>query len=292
MRFAGHQTFHLRESWLSKGILQLNENPQLFSEEEAPEKLGVGKNMVDSMSYWLRACQLIEKDQNQYVLTNAGRLVCKNDPFFELDGTLHVIHYLLATNIELATTWYWFFNKFSVTEFDFESLELYLKTYVDNNHTRKVNATSLSKDVHCLVRMYSKPNYSVRSNPETENPSPFVKFDILKAIGQKFVKSSFKTSEIDSLVFVYLLSRFCDEKLGDTKAIDFHEIATGDSSPSVVFGLAEDQTIEIIERIVKDTGDKYLQYSRTGGYFVVTLNRENCSKALTQYYKQNKKYLG
>ena len=57
--FGRHETFGLRYSWLSKGFQTLMKRPDLFDSEDAIVELGVGKNMVASIRYWLRACQLI-----------------------------------------------------------------------------------------------------------------------------------------------------------------------------------------------------------------------------------------
>lgn len=63
LKFSGHDTFHCRQQWLLKGIeLIENKNLKGFSNlEEAILNLGVGKNMVQSIQYWLRAFGLLQK---------------------------------------------------------------------------------------------------------------------------------------------------------------------------------------------------------------------------------------
>ena len=60
-RISGHEKFALREGWISKGILAIENNPRIFLQSDAPETLGVGSNMVKSMRYWLKAFDLIEE---------------------------------------------------------------------------------------------------------------------------------------------------------------------------------------------------------------------------------------
>ena len=73
--------------------------------------------MVDSIRYWLKATRLINPDKEKgIILTDTAQTILKKDPYFEWDGTLFLIHYLLATNKESATTWYWFFNHFSARD--------------------------------------------------------------------------------------------------------------------------------------------------------------------------------
>ena len=61
-KFSGHESFHCRSFWLKKGY-EFVQNGNSFSEEAGIE-LGVGKNMVDSLRYWLRAFGIINK-QNE-----------------------------------------------------------------------------------------------------------------------------------------------------------------------------------------------------------------------------------
>ena len=66
MRFSGHDTFHCKEQWLLKGI-QLIDNHQdnsIFKSDSAIYKLGVGKNMVRSIHYWLKSFALIDDEDN------------------------------------------------------------------------------------------------------------------------------------------------------------------------------------------------------------------------------------
>ena len=47
--FARHETFHPRFGWLKKGFDAAQKNPGIFLQEDAPVRLGVGKNMVNSI---------------------------------------------------------------------------------------------------------------------------------------------------------------------------------------------------------------------------------------------------
>ena len=59
--FGRHETFHLRFAWLSKGFAAFQKNSELFEDlDAATVTLGVGKNMVQAIRYWMRATQLID----------------------------------------------------------------------------------------------------------------------------------------------------------------------------------------------------------------------------------------
>lgn len=46
MYFGAHESFHIREGWLRKGLTGIERNPALFSDPYAGDVLGVGHNMV------------------------------------------------------------------------------------------------------------------------------------------------------------------------------------------------------------------------------------------------------
>lgn len=285
MKFGAHQTFHLREGWLLKGLKAIQEDPKIFSSEAATTTLGVGKNMVDSIEYWLKATKLINKNSEGAELTGLAQLIAENDPYLELDGTLILCHYLLSSNSEEATTWYWFFNKFAANEFEAGSLNIYLQSFVQSSTDKKINPNTLDKDVNCLLRTYMEPTYGDKENPETLNPSPFTKFGLISKIDSKLRRNKIQLSEVHPLVFVYLTYLFWKEELGAPKTMQLEEIFSKDKSPGLILGLSTDDTISMIETVEKEYGDKYLSFSRTGGYLIVTMNERNAKNAMTEFYK-------
>ena len=59
--FSGHESFPCKTLWLKKGydfVLENNDWNNLYS----VVKLGVGKNMVASIRYWMRSFGLINND--------------------------------------------------------------------------------------------------------------------------------------------------------------------------------------------------------------------------------------
>lgn len=287
MKFGAHQTFHLREGWLLKGLNAIQEDPNIFSSEKATTTLGVGKNMVESIEYWLKATKLvnINKKSEGFELSSIAKLIKDNDPYLECDGTILLCHYLLATNADEATTWYWFFNKFAATEFEAESLKVYLQSYVQSVTEKANNQNTLEKDVTCLLRTYVEPNYQDKENPETVNPSPFSKFGLITQTDKKLKKSKLKVSDVHPLLFIFLCYLFWREELGSPKSMQLEEIATKDKSPGMVLGFSVDDTLSMIEIIERDFGDKYLQFSRTGGYMIITLAEKEAKNAMKDYYK-------
>lgn len=76
-KFSGHQTFAFRYGWLEKGVRGVAACPSLFSEDDALVRLGVGKNMVDSIRHWCQVTHLLEPDPE--ARGNTGRYLRARD---------------------------------------------------------------------------------------------------------------------------------------------------------------------------------------------------------------------
>lgn len=68
-QFSGHESFICKQFWLKKGYDFIIHKGN-FNEESAVIDLGVGKNMVTSISYWLKAFGLIEANHQSTELAN------------------------------------------------------------------------------------------------------------------------------------------------------------------------------------------------------------------------------
>lgn len=57
--FSGHESFPCKSLWLKKGYDFVSEDND-FNSADAVVKLGVGKNMVASIRYWMKAFGLTD----------------------------------------------------------------------------------------------------------------------------------------------------------------------------------------------------------------------------------------
>lgn len=77
--FGRHETFPLRFGWLTKGFAAWSEDPNIFEDEAAIVKLGVGKNMVDAIRYWMTASQIIKTKERAIQPTELGKCIFSQD---------------------------------------------------------------------------------------------------------------------------------------------------------------------------------------------------------------------
>ena len=110
MKFRAHDTFYIRKGWLSKGMKCVIANEDVFiSKTENPmDVLGLGANMVKALRYWMQVVGLAvepQKGKRSQRLTTFGKLVFENDRYIEEVGTLFLLQYKLASNMQDATAW-------------------------------------------------------------------------------------------------------------------------------------------------------------------------------------------
>ena len=124
--FGRHQTYHLREHWVAKGLAALSQaeaegaKGNVFLRSDALERFGMGPGMIHALRFWLLACGLaveVSRDGRREALrppslTDFGRLVWTCDPYLERLETIWFLHFHLVRNKIHAPTWFWFFNSF------------------------------------------------------------------------------------------------------------------------------------------------------------------------------------
>ena len=169
--FGRNETFNLRYSWLNKGLKELKQNKSLFLLEEAPLILGVGKNMVNSIKYWLNAYQIVDFSSGEPFQTKFGKIIEKNDPYLEDIKSLWLLHWKLCTNPDQATFYYWFFNCYKKNKFTKIELLSDINLWIDDIGSKKVSAATLERDALLLLKTFSSSKDETKNFEELlENP--------------------------------------------------------------------------------------------------------------------------
>src|SRR5437667_6550076 len=95
LTFSGHETFICKQHWLIKGFNFVRAKKS-FADDDAVVHLGVGKNMVNSIRYWLRSFGILDEQDKLNVIAN---FIFGNDGvdrYFEDMGTYWLFHYLIV----------------------------------------------------------------------------------------------------------------------------------------------------------------------------------------------------
>ncbi|MFB5089181.1 DUF4007 family protein [Psychrobacillus sp. PGGUH221] len=222
MGYSQHQSFYLRDRWLSKAINNINGNNSFFYEKDAFEKMGLGKNMVQSLKHWIVATNLYkeEKEDNKKIheITELGKFVKCKDRSVKYFNTAGLLHHSLATNKSISTTWYWFFNIYTETVFTREEVLTELTNWVQQNEKRIISENSLKRDIDCLVKLYTTGGSS--SDPEEVILSPLYKLHLLEERNGMFYKKEAKLDSENLLLIGYTLLKYKEKNNNLTISLD------------------------------------------------------------------------
>ena len=286
MRFRAHETFFIRKGWLGKGIKNIVSDPGVFmgTSGNPMDVLGIGANMVKSLRYWLQTVGLTTEPtygKKEQKLTEYGEVVKKYDPYIEEMGTLWLLHYNLAKNLNDATSWYFFFNEFRLTEFDKDDFVRQLSAYL-RMHNEEVSDRSLEDDYNCIINTYVS---RLKSNPEKVQPEsnidcPLGELGLLDISNKKnkiYRKACPKKETIPSLiVFAVIL----DQARG-AKEIKISSLQNDKMNVGKIFNL-DIITLTSILYDLELLG--YLKVIRTAGLDVVKINGDYSFISIVEDY--------
>ena len=175
MKFRAHDTFFIRKGWISKGMRYVKQSPDVFiSRTENPmDVLGIGANMVKALRYWLQAIGVTEEPNSGkriQELTDFGKLVFEHDQYIEEMGTLYLLHYKLASSMQMATSWYFFFNKFGLSDFTRDDFVTEITKFIKmEDEEASVAPRSLEDDFNCIINTYVPRYKTMPSRVSAEN---------------------------------------------------------------------------------------------------------------------------
>ena len=235
VRLKRNESFNIREGWLRKGMKLLPDYPNLFSLEEAMQLLGVGSKMVKSIKYWLLTTGLAEekkvKSKIELVITEElGEVINQYDPYFEDLFTLYILHVNIASNIDNATIWYLFFNKYDAKTFTKEDMQNVLDNELKKILNKDVTySDSLFRDdCGSVIKMYADDEDN--NDPEDNLSSPLSALGLLVKSQTKkgtFEKTAPRYDKLDCLVILYIMLR---NKIEGKDSVSINDLLTGENS--------------------------------------------------------------
>ena len=276
--FSGHQTFPFRYTWLKKGVDAVMDNSSVFTDDDAPVTLGVGKNMVSSIRHWCVTTGLIRKKkktstyQNGFEVTDEGKTIFAtntgNDQYLENPATLWWIHWRIATNMELAATWSWAFSFLNYPEFTRDSLSKELMDWIkqQENIKRQPSQNTIKQDISCFIRTYCFSQSTETVIIEDTFDCPLVELNLIREVpGENRYQFSLgaKSSLTDSMLAL-TITDFWNRWFSDIKTLSFSNIMYSKLSPGQVFKLDENTMVTFLEKLESIT-DGNVTYNDTAG---------------------------
>jgi hypothetical protein len=274
MSFARHQSFYIRANWFAKAIEQVNADPRALSSKDSPARLGIGKNMVESLRFWLVASGLAISGRDGVKLTSVGEVVRKHDPYFEDDMTWLLVHYGLTSDEQNATSWYLLFNEYSyphITEGEFID-------FVRNEGGYNVAYSSLKRDYDCLLATYVHDE-SEEGTPEDSITCPLRRFGFLEKVEKGVYRKAPSKLPLPPRLLYYVMRK----KDPAAQYYTMTGLIEQDRNVGRIFNLTMDQLYLYLQKLEET---RLANYSTTAGVNSVALENKDQHAVLIDYYKR------
>lgn len=246
MGYGQHQSFYLRINWLRKAIKQLEDDNKFLYKDDAAEQIGLGKNMVQSLRYWVVATGIVEIDNRaEQNISPFGRLMSENDPYMEMVDTVSIVHYHLVDDMEPSTAWYWYFNHYTKKSATKEEIVDDFLFWLEKNEPGKPSANSIKRDIDCLVRLYCDKGKA--EDPEEVIQSPLSVIGLLLEDKTVITKRNLKYTDVGLSALMYTLlvyrSRF------EVSQLSVEEIQKKDFLWGKVYNLPRNEIIKALDAL-------------------------------------------
>ena len=263
-RLKGHESFILREGWITKGLRAVHGNKNTFSNANnyGTDTLGVGTNMAKSIRYWMKAMKLTDDTPKGVVLTALGELIYKYDTYIEDIFTLWLLHVNLTSNFQQATSWNVFFNDFTLSSFSREEMItlmtelLSIRTGDDNLSER-----SIKDDCVAIVQMYAETDEK-NYDPEDKKVSPFAELGLLKVEKNMYEKTRPAVTDVCPELILYIIK----ETLESNGSILIDDLVEKDNMPGKLLNLNRVILNDYLDQL---QNKKYIIVNRTAGLDVI-----------------------
>jgi hypothetical protein len=277
--FGRHNSFQLRYGWLTKGFKAIKDNPNewVFSNENITSILGVGKNMVSSILFWLRACNIID---NKNQITEFGEMLLgKYDQYLEDDASIWLLHLTLTQNKEISSSIYWLFNKFHKIHFTNNEAFNSLKEFLENT----VSDNTLKMDIDVILRMYA-PHKSKKYQIEDMLESPLSLLNLITYYDRKYHFPQNEKYNIPVEVIGFSVSEY----IKNQKIIPVRDLIYGETlSLSNIFKISEQNLIFYLEKLVEKYPKNYQLREDAGIFQLHAVKHIDSLYFLEKYYEQS-----
>lgn len=276
--FSGHESFQCKSLWLKKGYDYVVDD-RSFNDDYAVVALGVGKNMVSSIRFWLKAFGIMDDNSE---LTEIGRFIFDDkdgiDPYIEDVNTQWLLHYLLV-NTQYATIYNVFFEDFCRTrhEFSKEQFLAYIRRLFNDKSFGNIpyNENTISRDISTLLKNYVRPQ--VMKNFD-DFSAVLLDLNLIKLNGDQYAINHAGKAKLHPMLFLFaILDQYPAEKV-----IEYQKLL----DVANIFCLSQTELYEIFDWLHSYNSNIF--FSNTAGEQLFTIN-ESIDKwsVLKDYYNNN-----
>lgn len=262
-RFSGHETFACRFAWLPKAVRLITRDPAALADDErAILELGLGKNMVRALRFWLEAFNVASMSGGLWSLLPFGTAVFGEDgldPYIERIETQWLLHWQVSTAVE-SPLFAWRHILYRRMRPDFTRSELLaeMRTEGERLGYEHSDVTLLQ---HADVFLHSYVGSLSAASPEDTLDGPLVDLGLVRRLGRRrggadriepvFALARIPLTEIGDAVIDYAIASFWQARRVGETMVTFRDLAHGEGSPGATLRLEADELREHLERAIE-----------------------------------------
>lgn len=277
--FSGHESFPCKSLWLKKGydyVVAGND----FNSPDAVVALGVGKNMVASIRYWLKAFGVTECDKKTWLADYLFDESIGKDKYLEDIATLWLLHFNLVFSEE-ATIYKMFFCGIQRerTHFEREQVLTFIKLRMaEAGKLTMFNPNTVKKDINVLLQNYSLP---CKPQSNEDFSSLLIDLDLIRqsSEGKGYYFNIDGKRKVTKEIFLYGLLKLKDQEGDNTIAFD-----TIQENVGLVFCMQDYETIEMLKQLAGEY-NQFFAYGDVAGIKQVQFTKDlDVEQVLNNYY--------
>ncbi len=264
----------------------------MADDEAAMVALGLGKNMVRSLRFWLDVSGVaVSKRDRSFTTTEFGRQLLGPrgaDPFLEDVRTLWLLHWQIATRSdEPLFAWDLLLNRWPQAEF---SRSTVLPAFRRGAAAQDKKLSDVTLEQHFDVFLHSYVPTSGRKGEVLEDnlDCPLVELELIQKIGERSLDGTgnrepvyaFRVTEkpgITPELFTFCVAEFWRLQRAKERTVSLRDIAVGPGGPGQVFKLPEPAIRERLETIEADSGGLFAYKESASSQHLVKLAEPSSS---------------
>lgn len=250
-RFSGHETFACRFSWIPKAVILLSDEPTALSDDDkAMSALGLGKNMVRALRFWLEAFNVAEVDLGRWSLTPFGNAIfgpSGYDLYLERIETQWLLHWKVTVELE-RPLFVWRHVFFRRHRADFTRTEL-LGELLRESRLAGYDLSEVTLKQHLDVFLHSYVSTAREGAPEDALDGPLIDLSLINPAGRRLAEDGRAEAvynlaargRVPALVMEYAILEFWQRRRKDETVVTLHDLVFAEGSPGAAFRVPEDE---------------------------------------------------
>ncbi len=259
-RFSGHETFACRFAWLPKAVRLIARDPAALSNDEtAILELGLGKNMVKALRFWLESFDVARAHAGTWSLLPFGEAIFGPeglDPYLERAETQWLLHWQLSTDVQ-QPLFAWRHILFRRMRADFTRSELLAEMRFEGERLGYEHSdVTLLQHADAFLHTYLGSLTS--SSPEDTLDGPLVDLGLVHRLGRRrggadraeavFALARVGIEDVGPAVVDFAVASYWQTRRAGEAVITFRDLAYGEGSPGAALRLEAEDVRDHLER--------------------------------------------